>query len=377
MMRTPSLMALATLVATLAEAQQNLVSQGSLVGGAEYRSYSFGDNFTADRISQFAVPVGFIMPIGDRFSFDLGTAYASTRVDFSGTHESFQHFTDTQLRASYMFGTDAVVASVMVNLPTGAETISAREFSVTSSVSSNFLLFPVNSYGSGFSVTPGLATAFTTGGWNLGLAGSVRWNGEYQPFSDSASKSLNYQPGMEGRLRLGADRLIGSSRLTLGATFSTFGTDEASGGGLSSTGRYSPGNRFLVDVNLLAPVGGGTMSFYIWNFYRASGEAKDTLSASSNNNENILTGGASGAFRLGPKLVLEPLAEARFWSPEVGGGFLAGGGANLRIGLSDRMAFVPGARFDAGTIEDPTGKDHSVTGWSAVGLLRVGLGGGR
>jgi len=377
MIRTPSLAALASLIATAAAAQQNLVSQGAIVGGAEYRSYSFGDNFSADRVSQVAFPVGFIMPIGDRFSFDIGTAYASTMVDQGGSSNSYQHFTDTQLRASYMIGNDLLVASVMVNLPTGEETASFRDFNISSSVSSNFLLFPVNSYGSGFSVTPGLAVATTAGSWNLGLAGSLRWNNEFQPFSDSGSTSVRYQPGLEGRIRLGADHLVGSSRLTFGATFSTFGTDEARGGGLASGGRYTPGNRFLVDVSLLAPVGSGTMSFYIWDFYRNNGESGDTVTSSSNNKENILTAGASGAFRLGQKLVLEPVAETRFWSPDQGSGFLAGGGTNLRIAVSDRVALVPGARFDAGTIETPDGVSHSVTGWSALALLRVGLGSGR
>ena len=376
MMRTPSLAALASLIATAAAAQQNLVSEGSIVGGAEYRSYSFGDNFSADRVSQAAYPVGLIMPIGNRFSFDLGTAYAFTRVDQGGSHESYQHFTDTQLRASYIVGNDALVASVMVNLPTGEETTSLNDFNISSSVSSNFLLFPVNSYGSGFSVTPGLAAATTLGGWNLGLAGSVRWNDDFQPFSDSGSTSVRYQPGLEGRIRLGADHLVGSSRLTLGATFSTFGTDEARGGGLASGGRYTPGNRFLVDVSLLAPVGSGTMSFYVWDFYRNNGESGDSAT-SANNSENILTGGTSGAFRLAQKLVLEPLAEARLWSPDQGNGFLAGAGANLRIAVSDRVALVPGARFDVGTIETPDGVSHSVTGWSALALLRVGLGAGR
>ena len=377
MNRILSLAAIASLLATGVVAQQNLISEGSVVGGAEYRSYSFGDNFSADRVSQAAFPVGFIMPIGSRFSFDLGTAYAYTRVDQGGTHESFSHFTDTQLRASYVIGNDALVASVMVNLPTGQETSSLNDFNTSSSVSSNFLLFPVNSYGSGFSVTPGLAAAATVGSWNLGLAGSLRWNDEFQPFSDSGSTSLRYQPGIEGRIRFGADRLVGSSRLTVGGTFSTFGTDEARGSGLASSGKYSPGNRFLVDVSLLAPVGGGNISFYVWDFYRSSGESGDTLSASSNNKENIFTAGASGAFRLGGKLVLEPVAETRFWSPDAGKGFLAGGGANLRIAVTDRVALVPGARFDGGSIETPAGTSHSITGWSVLALLRVGLGGGQ
>lgn len=374
MMRIATLTALATLAATAAVAQQNLVSEGSIVGGAEYRSYTFGDDFTADRVSQLAFPLGFVMPVGDRFSFDIGSAYAVTSVDLGGTDQTYSNFTDTQIRASYLIGNDALVASVMVNLPTGQETTSLKDFNISSSVSSNFLLFPVNSYGSGFSVTPGLAGAVTAGSWNLGLAGSMRWNDDFQPFSDSGSTSLRYQPGVEGRIRFGADRLVGSSRLTLGATFSTFGTDEATGGGLASTGRYTPGNRFLVDVNLHAPVGRGTMSFYVWDFYRTAGESGSSGS-SSNNKENILTAGASGAFRLGQRVVLEPAAETRLWSPERGSGYLVGGGANFRIALSDRTALVPGARFDVGSIESPDGVDHSVTGWSALALLRIGLGG--
>lgn len=373
MMRTPLLAALASLIATAVAAQQNLVSEGALIVGAESRSYSFGDNFSADRMSQRAFPIAFIMPIGDRFSFDIGTAYAFTRVDQGGSHESYQHFTDTQLRASYVLGNDALVATVMVNLPTGAETLSPADFNTTSSASSNFLLFPVNSYGSGLSVTPGVAGAVTVGSWNLGLAGSMRWNNEYQPFSDSANSSVRYQPGLEGRVRVGVDRLIGSSRLMLGFTFSTFGTDEARGGGLSSSGSYSPGNRFLTDLSLLAPVGSGSISFYLWNYYRTAGASGSTTSTSSNNKEDVLAAGATGAFPIGKKVTIEPLVEGRFWWPEDGSGNLVGAGANFRFALGRRAALVPGGRFDIGSITTPFGTDHSITGWAASVLMRVGF----
>jgi hypothetical protein len=114
-------------------------------------------------------------------------------------------------------------------------------------------------------------------------------------------------------------------------TFSTFGTDDRDGG-LASSGRYTPGNRFLVDVSLLAPVGNGTMSFYLWNFYRTNGESGDTVTTSANNSENIFTAGASGAFRLGQKRCSNQW-RSPLWSP-TRSGFLGGGGANP-IAVSD------------------------------------------
>ena len=45
----------------------------------------------------------------------------------AGKHP-FSGFTDTQLRGSYVFGNDRVVTSLMVNVPTGQETQSLKEF---------------------------------------------------------------------------------------------------------------------------------------------------------------------------------------------------------------------------------------------------------
>lgn len=379
-MRTLSI-AVTTLAALAAalpgglSAQQNLYPQAAIVGGMDARQYSFGDKFTVDALRQFAFPIGVLVPVGKRFSFDIGTSYAVTTVvrpDSAGGSQSFSSFTDTQLRASYVLGTDALVASVMVNLPTGKQTTTLRQFNIASSVSSTFLLFPVNSYGSGTSVTPGLAAATTVGDWNLGLAASARFSGEYEPFSDSASQAVKYQPGVETRIRAGVDRLIGQSRLTVGLTFSTFSNDELRGGGFGA-GAYDPGNRFLVDVGLVAPVGSGSMSFYLWNYHRGAGKSNDTSGSSVGNGENVFTGGVSGAFPVGTRMSFEPLAEARFWSPDNGSGYIVGAGGALRIDVSPAVAFVPGVRVDFGNIENAQGVKNSVTGWGLTALVRYGF----
>jgi len=370
----PALTALALVPAVPAglAGQQNLFPEKSIFTGIEARQYNFESGFAADHVRQVAVPIAAIVPLGQRFSFDVGTWWATTNLERGGSSESFSGFTDTQLRLAYVLGTDAVVASVMINLPTGKETTTLRKFNVSSSVSSNFLLFPVNSYGSGTSVTPGLAAATTVGDWNLGLAASVRWSDEYQPFNDSASAGIRYQPGVETRIRAGVDRLVGQSRLTVGATFSTFSNDELRGGGLGN-GTFDPGNRFLVDANLVSPVGSGTVSMYAWNYYRKTSSSSDSTS-SIGNREDILTLGASGSFPLGSRTRIEPLLESRFWMPDGASGRLFGVGAALRYGISPTVTLVPGVRLDIGSIRPPgSSTRYSVFGWDLSAMLRYGF----
>jgi hypothetical protein len=346
-------------------AQQNLYNEPSATVGVEARQYNFGSGFGVDHVRQIAVPIAVAVPLGRRFSFDVGTWYANTNVASPAGDESFSSLTDTQVRLAYMFGTDAVVASVMVNLPTGKETTTLQKFNIAASASSNFLLFPVNSYGSGTSVTPGLAAATTVGQWNVGVAASVRWSAEYHPFNDSGSTGVRYQPGVETRIRAGVDRLVGRGRLTFGGTFSTFANDQLQGGSFGN-GTYDPGNRFLLDASLLSPVGRGTLSFYVWNYHRTASKS----SSIAGTKENIFTAGMAGSFPLGGRTSLEPMVEGRFWSPESGSGSLFGGGAGLRFQLSPKVAFVPAARIDAGSIKLPGTSSKSIFGWDFSTLVR-------
>ena len=199
---------------------------------------------------------------------------------------------------------------------------------------------------------------------SLGFAGSLRLNAEYQPFSDAQSSSVRYQPGLEGRLRVGADRLIGSSRLALGFTFSTFDNDQFTGLATGS-GHYSPGNRLIGEASFTSPVGSGSLTTYAWDYYRTAGD--NGLNPS--NNENILTFGVSGAWPLSRGIGLEPVAEARFWSPETGSGQLYGVGTAVRFSISPRLAFTPGGKIDLGSIKT-TGTSYSLSGWGFSGLLR-------
>ena len=297
------------------------------------------------------MPFGVVVPIGKRFSFDVGTSWATTSIRRpTGGDETFSSLTDTQLRGSYVFGNDAVVASVMVNLPTGTQDHDAPNFSVASSTSSNFLLFPVNSYGTGFSVTPGLAAATTVGDWNLGLAASARVSSSYTPFKDTpAPTSPAWRPASAAAL-IGSSGPAGSRS---GVTFSTFSNDELRGAALGS-GSFDPGKPDPRGPGHRLPVGGGTLGIYLWNYHRIRSGSAGSQSTSGGK-ENVFTAGLNGSFGLSKSLSLEPVAEARFWSPESGSGHLFGAGTALRIEAGPQVAFVPSFRVDAGRIKNSTG----------------------
>lgn len=354
-----------------AQAQQSLFPTASLMGGVEFKQYTFEDAGVDNTRRQVAFPIAVGIPIGKRASLDIGTYYATTTLKAGDADQSISGLTDTQLKLSYVFGSDAVVASVAVNLPTGQEKSSQEDFVTGASASSAFLLFPVNNYGTGTSVTPGLAAATTLGTWNVGLAASVRWSAEYQPFSDDEDElgDARYQPGVETRIRLGADKLMGRSRFQIGGTFSTFATDELRGGGFGN-GTYSPGNRFLADIGFLTPVSSGNVNFYAWNYHRVSSRDDDDETGAGGK-ENIFSLGATGSFPLSPRASLEPMLDGRFWSPESGSGSLFGLGTGVRFQLGSSLTLVPAAKVEFGKIKSSEdAESNSITGLSISTLFR-------
>jgi len=341
--------------------------RGQFSSGAELRVLSFDRLPSVKRLRQFSLPVAAIAPIG-RLTVDFGTAWASTElIQVDGAHHTSDHLTDTQVRGAYVFGQDAVVATVLVNLPTGPRRASALDYTVIGAVSPSFLGFPVAGYAGGFSVTGGLAGATQLGDWSVGLAGSLRLNSEFTPYVDSTGP-ISYKPGVEARVRGGADRLVGSSRLSFGLTYSTFGDDQVGLSGGAGRGQYRPGPRWLAEAGLIAPVGGGTLNLSAWNYHRAAG---DTTGASAGNRENLVGGDLMLSLPLSPGLALEPVVAGRVSNPQAGNGKMIGFGTGLRARLAQNATLTPLARYDTGTLSDGSGVRTNLHGWYASALLRV------
>lgn len=346
-------------------AAQSLRGDRAGFGGFELRRFTFASGFAAKSVRQAALPFGGVVPFG-RFTLDIGGTYASTTlVRADGSERTVSAFTDTQVRGSYTIGRDLVVATVLLNLPTGLSRAPAQDFTVLGAVSSSFLAFPVNSYGNGFSLTSGLAVAVPAGDWNVGAAGSVRANAEYTPYVD-ANGPFTYAPGLEGRVRLGADRLVGASRVTLGLTYSTFGTDEFASG-TTTAGLYRPGPRWIAEAGVTAPIGAGSFSLFAWNYHRASG---DSTGGAVGNQENLLSLGAFATVPAAPGVSLELSAEGRLSNPDQGKGRLGEGGAGLRVILGPRVVFTPTVRYTAGSLTTGSGNRHNLRGFYLAGFIR-------
>lgn len=347
-------------------AAQTIGGRPEMFLGTEVRILNFDRLVGVQRLRQTAVPVGAIVPIG-RFTLDLGSAWVSSELERAdGTTHQVNALTDTQLRGSYVFGRDAVVATILLNLPTGLKEANARDYSVIGAISPNLLGFPVASYASGFSVTSGLAASIPAGDWSIGLAGSLRVSSKFTPYADALGQ-ITYKPGAETRIRGALDGLLGSSRLALGFTYSTFGDDQF---GLTTTarGQYRPGPRWLAEALLVSPIGNSTLNLSVWNFRRTAG---DTTGTSTRNQENLAAGEISMTIPLARAVALEPTIGGRMSKPETGRGRLGGAGMGLRIQLSDALSFTPLARYDSGWIEDTGGARSDLHGWYMSAFLRV------
>lgn len=365
-------LALLALSAPMALAAQSpFAGDGGFSSGLIYKRYSFGSTYPIKNVEQIAVPIGIVIPVAPQFTVDIGTYYASTTTHDTAANASHKldGFTDTQLRGSYVFGNDRLVLSLMLNLPTGKEKQTLEQVGVASAVSSNFLLFPVASYGNGFSGTLGAAVAVPAGSWNLGISASGRLSAKYHPYSDTALANLEYKPGFEGRVRVGADHLIGASRLSLGFTLSTFSNDQSSGdiGGASAIGSYTPSTRYISQASLTSPIGANTLVIYAWDYYRAASKSDSGTGASK---ENVFTAGAQLGFPAGPKVTIQPLVEARVLgaAPSNGSGFLFGFGATANLLVAPRFSLVPGGRYDTGHVKSDVVGKPSINGFE--GSLR-------
>lgn len=353
MRRFPGLLVVGLAFGALPAAAQSvaLYDHWDGLSGVMYQSYNFDQGLGVKSSSQLAIPLVVVAPLGRGMSLDVSSNVVHSSIGlYGGESQTLTGLTDTQLRWLYTLGRDRAVASVSLNLPTGTKSFSASQFQVSGSVGSNFLSFPVANFGTGFGVTGGLAYAAHSGAWNLGVAGALRYLSSYKPFTD---QTLDYKPGVEGRLRGAADRLIGDrSRILLGLTYSTFSTDVYTGGNGSIIGGwYNPGSRFIGNLGYAYALGKNTLTLAAWDYYRLAGATGNGAAEK----ENIFDTELRFAWQGTPKLQLEPLVGFRQWSPaDYRGGRLLTFGANARYAFADRLSGQATARYGPGWVYEPT-----------------------
>jgi hypothetical protein len=260
-------------------------------------------------ISELAVPVYVVIPFGSRFTFDVGTSYARARVTSGSAVSEISGLTDTQLRGNLSLGSDFVILTGGVNLPTGRASVSADEITAAGLIGNDFLAFPISNMGTGLAATGGIAIARPVGDWNLGFGGAMRKSSTYEPFQTPGQTTLRFTPGDEYRARIGVDRPVSNGQLTLGVTYSAFGNDDAGGS------VYNTGNRVIAQGVLTNTISGTDVTFAAYNVFRGPGHY---ASGNPSGHENILNGFLGvGLHALGT--LIEPSFELRQWIQNVPG----------------------------------------------------------
>lgn len=332
------------------------------LSGFEARSVSFAAGLGVKTISELAVPLGAMYNPSTRLAFDIGVRYASASRTPEGAAAkgTVSGLTDVQVRAVYQVIPDVVMLTLAANLPTGKTKLTADELPAAGAVASELIPFPVTSFGTGANVTTGLAVAVPVAGWAVGLAGAYRLSGAFTPMSTVDS---SYKPGGEMRFRVGADRVVGQGRVSLGFTYSTFSQDEFGGANI-----FQPGKRYISQAAWSFPVGNIGLSLYAWDLYRTSGTV--LLSSSTTEKQNVLAAGLAASLQMG-RSVLRPQIEFRKHTAGVdklaAAGQLLSLSARLSLPLSEALSLTPAVRFDTGNIV--SGATYGFTGWG----LSIGI----
>ena len=349
--------ALAALAAAPAHAQ--LVLGPTVRVGPQFVSYDIKEPVNKT-ISQFAVPFSVAYPITSHFVIDLASAFASSKVEVAGGSSEISGLTDTQLRANYTLGSDALVLTAGVNIPTGQETVREDQFRAAGYIGNDFFAFPVSNLGTGLAATGGIAYARPLGSWNVGLGASARKGSAYDAFEVQSTK-VRFQPGDEYRARVGLDHAVGAGRFAVGMTYSSFGDAK------DAQTTYSTGDRLVTQAALSMPTGAADLFLSGWVLSRFKGQIVGGVDVPGEDIANLsLTADvhAGGA-------LLEPNVEVRNWSR--GGdrqASMATLGLRTRIGAGP-FAILPGGGYTIGSF--PAAADSpALSGWRASLAIRLG-----
>jgi hypothetical protein len=331
-------------------------AQGKLVGYTQsgisplFETWRFGNGGVAQPVgdsgtvrvtnaSEWSLPFGVRVPIGERWSFDVSGAYAHGVVRFTrradGTGAATQApsqptsdqytmsgLSDIRVRATGRFVGDNVLFTVGGNLPTGKTSLNREELSALQVLGAPGLSFATPVLGVGASGTVGVVLAKAIGNWALAFGSSYQVRRHYTPVAIEAALLTSMNPGNVVHLSLGTDGLIGQSRMNASLSADIFSQDRltlsSAGGGPSGTGEGGPANSATVhlgpiftadwQLHLSAPRL-RDLTLYVVDRYRTPYEREGNSVDGSR--ANYLDVGVNSVLTMGPSTALAMVLNGR------------------------------------------------------------------
>ncbi len=334
--------------------------------GPYFQGYNLHQELGVESANLLLLPAAFEIQAGERTRLDFYGAWARGQVESDGQAFQLNGPVDTRVRARVRALPWALI-TVTANLPTGKESHTTEEAVVSSALATEMLAFREASWGMGAGLTTGVATAWSAGGWGVGLGTSYRISGEFEPEADS---ELVYGPGDELRLRFALDRNVGETgKVTLGTTMQRFDSDEIDGRNL-----FQAGNRIRLDAAYAFGVGRTTWSFYGANLWRERGDVTLDVTGPGGDvvgdttfhtgTQNIVVLGANGSVPLTGTYRVRPSMELRVQDREAGpgSGWLVGAGGDVPVRVLGSYDLFPRAVLRVGEMEGPEGVRRRIWG---------------
>lgn len=338
-------------------------AQGSVTtarSGVFFESYTFGEGLAFTRISELTIPLAVTQRFGNRFVFDVSTAYARASVrEAGGATIDHAGLVDTDLRATVAVLPGRLLFTLVGTIPTGATAVPDTTIPLFGATATDLLGFTTPGFGSGGGVSAGFASAFKMGSdWAVGTGASYRYGASYIPVKGGSALS----PGGEIRARFGIEGPFGGGKYFRGALVYTTTGDNDIGGGQHS----AIGDRVLAYASMSLPFGRSNLALYGWEMRRLRARSFDVPGTIVMPRGNVLALGARLQRPLSPQLTIVPLVEFRH---ELTGptakmellGYLMRTGADLRYRLSDRATGVVQAQLAFGSLRDE-GQAVSIVG---------------
>ena len=381
---------------TSAAAQDRLVPTRQIGVGPVFERWSFGagllqpttdgsGNVEITSATAFSIPVSTSIGFGERWTFDLSTAFSSGTVKLASPDPttgadrySLSGLTDIRARLTARLAGDALIATVGANLPTGTTSLDAEQFAALRVLAAPALAMQTPALGTGFGGTAGLVASRQFGGWALAAGASYELRRTYTPVAFAAGIAApDVDPGDAIHLTLGADGLVGEAGMTLAFSTDVFGDEELavnSGGGTGSvTTRLGP--IFTVDWQLRMPTTRlRELTFYLVDRYRTPYERGGREVEESSG--NYLDGGVRAVFPLSPATGVLTALNARHQTGLNSDSTLATAataGIGLTLGLQRSLAggyeLQPFVRADYGRIKSA---DASVTATGLAAGISLG-----
>ena len=289
-------------------AQERLVGYRVSTLTPVYETWSFGDgvgqpdqfgneDVRVTRASQWSLPLGVVVPIGERWTVDVSGAYASGDVELAAPDTALgvdgyalSGVSDLKLRATGQILGDGLLLTLGVNAPTGKTSLGGAELAALRVLAAPALGFQTPALGAGPGGTTGLVLARQLAGWAWALGASYEIRGTYAPIAalTAGAPSPDFQPGGALHLSLGADGLLGQHGMTVNVAADVYGRDRL-------TVKGADGSEARADVQLgptltaewqlrVAAPRFSELTLYVVDRFRTSYEQGDSTVAGSSGN---------------------------------------------------------------------------------------------